>query len=248
MDKFVKRIKCSDLTVSRGEKIGWHRIFTLIHMNVLSKNSGKGLVVLLLIVFVTWFLFSTHKGTKESGPEADTGAQKNLVMQASVADTPRVDNTRVPIKEIPLPVRSNNQVDVKRTDPGALISFAKTLVGVPYVYASADPNVGFDCSGFITYVFHHFNIAVPRSSIDFSNLGKTVNLADAKMGDLILFTGTNELERHVGHMGIVISNDIKAGLQFIHSTSGKAMSVTITQLNDQYRKRFVRVSRVFGYL
>lgn len=216
-------------------------------MSVLNRNRGKGLVILLLGVFVTWFLFSTRTGTKELLVGADTGTHKNRVVQASVADTPRVDNTKAPVKKMPFPVQETaGRIDVKKTDPAALINFAKTLIGVPYVYASTDPNVGFDCSGFITYVFHHFNITVPRSSVDFSNVGKTVSIEEAKKGDLILFTGTNELERNVGHMGIVIANDAVAGLQFIHATSGKAMAVTITQFNDQYRKRFVRVSRVFG--
>ncbi len=100
--------------------------------------------------------------------------------------------------------------------------------------------------GFITYVFGHFNVVVPRSSIDFSRVGKTVSLREAKRGDLILFTGTHELERSIGHMGIVTDNDAQNGLTFIHATSGKAMAVTISQLTDAYRKRFVRVSRVFG--
>lgn len=57
-----------------------------------------------------------------------------------------------------------------------LVDFAKILLGVPYRYASIDPSKGFDCSGFITYVFNHFNIEVPRSSIDFTNAGKEVDL------------------------------------------------------------------------
>ena len=39
--------------------------------------------------------------------------------------------------------------------PHELVSFARILVGVPYKYASSDPAIGFDCSGFITYVFNH---------------------------------------------------------------------------------------------
>ena len=46
-------------------------------------------------------------------------------------------------------------------------------------------------------------------------------------------------------MGIVVSNGIADGLQFIHATSGRAMAVTISKLNEQYTKRFVRVSRIF---
>ncbi|MEO7530365.1 MAG: C40 family peptidase [Sediminibacterium sp.] len=130
-------------------------------------------------------------------------------------------------------------------DPAELVSFSQTLLGVPYVWASTDPQVGFDCSGFITYVFSHFNISVPRSSIDFMNVGRTVPVDKAKPGDFILFTGTNPLETDIGHMGLVIANDGEAGLQFIHATSGKAMAVTITKLNEQYMKRFIRISRVF---
>ena len=122
--------------------------------------------------------------------------------------------------------------------------FAESLVGTPYVYASTNPGVGFDCSGFITYVFNHFKIAVPRSSVDFTNVGKTVEVKDAKRGDIILFTGTNPLERQVGHMGLVVSNNGDS-LSFIHSSSGKAMGVTITPLNDYYKSRFVRITRIF---
>jgi cell wall-associated NlpC family hydrolase len=130
------------------------------------------------------------------------------------------------------------------TKPEELMRFAETLIGVPYVWAASDPQVGFDCSGFITYVFTHFNISVPRSSIDFFNVGKTIPVEEARRGDFILFTGTDPMETDIGHMGLVVANNI-SGLSFIHSTSGKAMSVTISPFNDQYKKRFVRISRVF---
>ena len=44
------------------------------------------------------------------------------------------------------------------TKPEELVSYAQMFIGVPYVYAASSPSVGFDCSGFITYVFNHFNI------------------------------------------------------------------------------------------
>ena len=130
------------------------------------------------------------------------------------------------------------------TQPEAVVNFAQTLIGVPYKYASTDPAVGFDCSGFITYVFDYFNITVPRSSEGFTNVPYEVPLADAKRGDLILFTGTDSTIRIVGHMGIVVQNQDDQ-LQFIHSTSGKANGVTITPLNDYYKGRFVKIVRVF---
>ena len=85
---------------------------------------------------------------------------------------------------------------------------------------------------------------MPRSSVDFTNTGKEVELQAAKEGDLILFTGTVDSIRIVGHMGIVTEN--VDTLKFIHSTSGKADGVTISWLNEQYKKRFVKVIRVLA--
>ena len=143
-------------------------------------------------------------------------------------------------KALPLP---QGAIDTKGVKPQQVVSFAQTLMGTPYLYGSTDPAKGFDCSGFITYVFNHFDITVPRSSIDFTNVGKEVSAAEAKGGDLILFTGTDSTERFVGHMGIVVSNS--DSLRFIHSSSGKANGVTVTALNKYYQGRYVKTVRVF---
>ena len=127
--------------------------------------------------------------------------------------------------------------------PQELIAYAKTLTGTPYKYASIDPTAGLDCSGFITHVFNHFGISVPRSSVDFTNYGAAIDTAASKPGDLILFTGTDSASTIVGHMGIVIER-INGEINFIHSTSGKAYGVTITPLNKSYLKRFVKIIRI----
>ena len=49
-------------------------------------------------------------------------------------------------------------INTKRTKAEELVDFAETLEGIPYKYGSTDPRTGFDCSGFITYVFNHFGI------------------------------------------------------------------------------------------
>ena len=140
-------------------------------------------------------------------------------------------------------VKRGEVIDVKNVHPNDIVNFAETLIGTPYRYGSTDAKVGFDCSGFITYVFNHFNIVVPRSSIDFTNVGKEIPPSSAKRGDIILFTGTDSTERFVGHMGIVVSNTDT--LRFIHSTSGKAYGVTITPLSNYYKGRFVKTIRLF---
>ena len=138
----------------------------------------------------------------------------------------------------------SSRINTGNTSPAELVKYAETLIGIPYLYGSTDPQQGFDCSGFITYVFNHFKIIVPRSSIDFTNVGKEVSLTDAKPGDLILFTGTDSTEKFVGHMGLVVTNQNNQ-LEFIHSTSGKKYGVTITPFNDYYHSRFMKTIRIF---
>ncbi len=138
----------------------------------------------------------------------------------------------------------STQINTRNIAPAELVKYSETLIGIPYLYGSTDPQKGFDCSGFITYVFNHFNINVPRSSVGFTNAATEIPLVKAKAGDLILFTGTDSTENIVGHMGIIIANDTIQTL-FIHSTSGKANGVTITPLNDYYKSRFVKVIRIF---
>jgi cell wall-associated NlpC family hydrolase len=135
-------------------------------------------------------------------------------------------------------------INTGQTTAAELVDFAKTLIGIPYLYASTNPARGFDCSGFITYVFNHFDIPVPRSSVDFTGMGKEIEESDSRPGDIILFTGTDSTIRVVGHMGIVTSNE-EGLLEFIHSTSGKLKGVVITPLKDYYRSRFVKIIRVF---
>lgn len=136
------------------------------------------------------------------------------------------------------------KINTGNTTPVQLLAFANTLKGIPYKYASTDPAKGFDCSGFITYVFNHFKIAVPRRSVDFTYVKTPLNISDAKPGDLILFTGTDSTIRVVGHMGI-ISNLPGQQLSFIHSTSGKANGVTETPFNSYYKGRYLKTIRIF---
>ena len=124
----------------------------------------------------------------------------------------------------------------------SLVTFAETLIGTRYRSATSDPDRGFDCSGFVSYVFKNFNFKVPRSSPEFINVGEKVSLEDALPGDIIIFTSPTHKHR-IGHVGIVYSNNGE-DFKFIHSTSGKEHGVTITTMDDTYRRRFVQVVRL----
>ena len=144
----------------------------------------------------------------------------------------------------PVSVAQSPSLPYDTTTAEKVTAFAETMIGTPYKFASTDPQAGFDCSGFITYVFGHFKFTIPRSSIDFTNVGRQVDPDSARRGDLILFTGTDTSHRDVGHMGIITANSADS-LYFIHSTSGKQYGVVVTPLNSYYMGRFVKVIRVF---
>jgi lipoprotein Spr len=126
-----------------------------------------------------------------------------------------------------------------------LVALAKTQLGKNYCYAVANPEKGFDCSGFVYFVFQSFKINVPRSSKEYKNYGKKVPIDSARAGDVIVFTGTNARRRSPGHVGIVIKceNGIPT---FIHSSSGKKKGVIVSDFDESpyYKKRFIKIVRV----
>jgi cell wall-associated NlpC family hydrolase len=126
--------------------------------------------------------------------------------------------------------------EVNRAD---LIAFAKSYLGTTYHYASADPAKGFDCSGFVYFVFKHFNIHTPRSSRQYMFLEPTLKPEDFKVGDVLVFYGFND-HTQIGHVGIICEAD-GMNSKFIHSSSGNAQGVIISNLgSDLYTRRFYK--------
>jgi cell wall-associated NlpC family hydrolase len=129
-----------------------------------------------------------------------------------------------------------------KIDRSEFVAYAKTFIGTPYKYGSAIPKNGLDCSGFIMVVFDHFNIKTPRVSKDFTNEGVDVDLKNAKPGDIILFTGSDNSTGIVGHMGIItIAGAIPT---FVSSTSGRSIGVVESKLTGYWKTHFVKVIRV----
>jgi LysM repeat protein len=105
----------------------------------------------------------------------------------------------------------------------AVISYAKEMMGVPYVWAGSTPD-GFDCSGFIYYAFNKTGKQMGRfSSEGYYNRSFYVN--EPLPGDLVFFENT--YKKGISHMGIYLGNN-----EFIHaSTSGGIM---ISKLSEAY--------------
>jgi cell wall-associated NlpC family hydrolase len=122
-----------------------------------------------------------------------------------------------------------------------IVSYGMEFLGTPYVAAGCGKD-GFDCSGFVYFVYNNFKIKVPRSSSQFENFGKEIPIVDVKKGDVLLFLSPTR--NVIGHMGIV-TNPKGMESDFIHSTSGREMKVVITSLKKPgYTRRFVKAIRV----
>ena len=131
------------------------------------------------------------------------------------------------------------------TKMDSLVAIAKAQLGVPYKWATSNPNVSFDCSGFTHYVYKSIGITSSRSSKVYGSMGSRVSLEECQVGDCILFSGTQPGSRTIGHVGIVIEKNAK-GMKFIHcSSSKKHFGVSITDYyNSNYTKRFLQVRRL----
>jgi len=131
------------------------------------------------------------------------------------------------------PVKSASSSAASKVNASNIISTAKKYLGVPYVYGGSTPN-GFDCSGFIQYVFKQHGISLPRTVAQMWNYGKSVS--SLQVGDLVFF---NTSGSGVSHAGIYIGNN-----QFIHA--GSSTGVTIASLDNSYWKpRYFGAKRVF---
>ena len=123
----------------------------------------------------------------------------------------------------------------------SIVDFSMELLGTPYL-AAGNKKDGFDCSGFVHYVFKHFKIVVPRSSADFEFFGKEIPIEEVEKGDVLLFLSPTR--NAIGHVGIV--SDAKGtASDFIHATSGGQESVVISSLaKEGYNRRFLKAIRV----
>lgn len=117
-----------------------------------------------------------------------------------------------------------------------LVSHARKYLGTPYRHGGISPATGFDCSGFVYYLYGAvFQQGIPRMPIDMAREGIPVARSDLKTGDLVFFgSGTTYT-----HVGIYVGND-----SFIHATH-KGSPVSITPLDsDYYRQRYVTAVRL----
>jgi peptidoglycan DL-endopeptidase CwlO len=113
---------------------------------------------------------------------------------------------------------------------GGVVGIAMHYLGVPYVWGGSTPR-GFDCSGFVAYVFAQIGVSLPHSSYAQYGMGTAVSISQLEPGDLVFFTGAS-------HVGIYIG-----GGQFIHAPHTGDV-VKISSLSGYYSSNFVGGRRI----
>lgn len=166
-----------------------------------------------------------------------SSSRKTTAVKSPVTKADEIKSTVRIKKKVPVII-----INTRNVSADEVVDFAEKLKGIKYTYGSAVKEKGFDCSGFITFVFREFNIPVPRISNDFTNVGKEVPIKDSRRGDIILFTGSDPNSGIVGHMGIITSNQNNE-IEFIHASSSRG--VMISGMNSYFVPRFVKVNRIF---
>jgi cell wall-associated NlpC family hydrolase len=154
-------------------------------------------------------------------------------------------------KEVNKVRRSKQQQDIASTKPTEkkpykltptleqkLLNDATYFKGGKYVWGGTSPN-GFDCSGYVQYLYKKHNIKLPRTAYAQSKEGIKVPKNSLKKGDLLFFLTDKSRGIPVTHVGIYIGNQ-----EFIHAASSKK-GIIISPINHgYYSKKFLFAKRV----
>ncbi len=117
-----------------------------------------------------------------------------------------------------------------------IAAYALTYVGTPYRWGGDSPATGFDCSGFVRYVFSQFGYTTSRVANDVTTDGVHVDSSDIQPGDVLCFYSGNN---YVGHVGIYIGDNM-----FVHAANSSVGVVTTSLSTGYYSSRGYETRRI----
>ncbi|MBR3058499.1 MAG: SH3 domain-containing protein [Clostridiales bacterium] len=121
----------------------------------------------------------------------------------------------------PTPTPKPTPKPVKLKDPSSctLVEYARSFIGIPYVYENASPTDGFDCSGFVMYVYaHYYGISLPHQSALIAEMGTDVSGQSLKAGDVLCHDYNSD--GRVDHVSLYCGNSV-----IVHASSSNGCIV-----------------------
>ncbi|HTM26199.1 MAG TPA: C40 family peptidase [Vicinamibacterales bacterium] len=167
-------------------------------------------------------------------------ASRVLLLIAAVGVAGACASTGAVPRPFPTPSSQPSTPNAQRPTPNAAIAYsvagtALSLRGAPYRNGGSDPT-GFDCSGFVRYVFSQHGVNVPRTVPELFRAGRQVTANQIEPGDLVFFT---TVAPGASHVGIAIGGD-----EFVHAPS-RTGEVRVEHMSGSYwSPRFVGARRV----
>jgi cell wall-associated NlpC family hydrolase len=118
-----------------------------------------------------------------------------------------------------------------------LVTLALTFLGTPYRYGGSDPS-GFDCSGFVQWVFSRIGTALPREVRDQFRVGTAIDDDQIRAGDLVFF---QTVANGASHVGIALGDG-----RFVHAPSSRGVVRIEPYTAGYWAERWVGARRVLG--
>ena len=128
----------------------------------------------------------------------------------------------------------NGKTFISGNESYAIVATAKKYIGVPYVFGGTTPS-GFDCSGFLQYVFRELGYVIPRLADEQYLLGYSAKVSQLDAGDLVFFETYME---GASHCGIYVGDR-----QFLHVSSSRGVRVDSLD-NDYWAPRFLGARKI----